>query len=84
MGDSQLIFKFIADDPVIQKVFFDHLIHIKPKSGKYEFKVDPLLNIEAGSASYDTTKSQRISTNTRGFIASGVIGKDFYFETMFS
>lgn len=84
VADSELIFKYIADDPIIQKVFYDHLIHIKPKSGKYEFKVDPLLNIEIGNASYDTTKSQRISTNTRGFIACGTIGKDFYFETMFS
>jgi hypothetical protein len=84
VGDSQLIFKYLADDPIIEKVFFDHLIHIKPKSGKYEFKIDPLLNIETGNATYDTTNSQRISTNTRGFIASGAIGKDFYFETMFS
>ena len=70
--------------PAYFHLVFDHLIHIKPKSGKYEFKVDPLLNIELGKAEYDTTKSQRISTNTRGFIASGSIGKDFYFETMFS
>ena len=68
----------------MDKVFFDHLIHIKSKTGKYEFKVDPLLNIELGKAEYDTTKSQRISTNTRGFIASGSIGKNFYFETLFS
>ena len=81
---SYKIFKYIADDPAVEKIFYDHLIHIKSKTGKYEFKVDPLLNIEFGSASYDTTKSQRISTNTRGFIASGTIGKDFYFETLFS
>jgi hypothetical protein len=39
----------------IQKFFFDHLIHIKSKTGKYEFKVDPLLNAELGNAYYDTT-----------------------------
>jgi hypothetical protein len=81
---SYKILKYVADDIAIQKFFFDHLIHIKSKTGKYEFKVDPLLNIELGKAEYDTTKSQRISTNTRGFIASGSIGKDFYFETLFS
>ena len=81
---SYKILKYLADDPTVEKIFYDHLIHIKSKMGKYEFKVDPLLNIEVGAASYDTTKSQRITTNTRGFIASGTIGKDFYFETMFS
>ena len=84
VADTHRIFKYITDDPFLDKVFFDHLIHIKPKSGKYEFKVDPLLNIELGRAYYDTTQMQRISTNTRGFIASGTIGKDLYFETMFS
>lgn len=85
VGDTHRLFKYITDDPLLDKVFFDHLIHIKPKSGKFEFKVDPLLNVELGRAFYDTTSiQQRISTNTRGFIASGKIGKDFYFETMFS
>jgi len=82
--DTFRIFKFITEDPLLDKVFFNHLIHIKSKQGKYEFKVDPLLNIETGKAFYDTTKTQSISTNTRGFIASGTIGKDFYFETMFA
>ena len=81
---SHKIFKYVADDIAIQKFFFDHLIHIKSKTGKYEFKVDPLLNVELGFSYYDTTAYKRISTNTRGFIASGNIGKDFYFETMFS
>jgi hypothetical protein len=84
VGDTHRVFKYISDDPLLNKVFFDHLIHIKSKTGKYEFKVDPLLNIELGNAYYDTAQRQRISTNTRGFIASGSIGKDFYFETMFS
>ena len=84
VGDTHRVFKYISEDPFLDKVFFDHLIHIKSKTGKYEFKVDPLLNIELGNAYYDTAKWQRISTNTRGFIASGTIGKDFYFETLFS
>jgi hypothetical protein len=84
VADSYKIFKYITDDIAIDKVFFDHLIHIKSKDKKYEFKVDPLLNIELGRAYSDTTKYINTSTNTRGFIASGSIGKDFYFETMFA
>ncbi|MES2512525.1 MAG: hypothetical protein V4580_00200 [Bacteroidota bacterium] len=84
VGDTFHIFKYISDDPAINKIFFDHLIHVKSKKGLYEFKVDPLLNVELGFSYYDTTKYQRISTNTRGFIASGTVGKDFYFETMFA
>lgn len=82
--DSQKVFKYITEDIAIDKIFYDHLIHIRSKQGKYEFKVDPLLNVELGRAYYDTTRAQRISTNTRGFIASGNIGRDFYFETMFA
>ncbi len=84
IADTHHVFKYITDDPLLDKVFFDDLIHIKPKSKKFEFKVDPLLNLEFGKAFYDTANTQRISTNTRGFIASGSIGKDFYFETMFA
>lgn len=85
VGDTHRVFKFIHDDIFLDKVFFTHLIHIKSKENhNYEFKVDPLLNVELGKADYDTTKSQIISTNTRGFIASGTIGKNFYFETLFS
>lgn len=82
--DTHHVFKYITDDALLDKVFNDHLIHIKPANKKFEFKVDPLLNVELGRAYYDTSVYQNISTNTRGFIASGTIGKDFYFETMFS
>lgn len=98
VADTHRVFKFINDDVLINKIFNDHLIHIKSKSAgastplsdhrsvstKFEFKVDPLLNVELGRAYYDTAQFQRVSTNTRGFIASGTIGKDFYFETMFA
>ena len=82
--DTHHVLKYITDDILLDKVFYDHLIHIKSKENKYELKVDPLLNIELGRAYYDSSKHQNISTNTRGFIASGTIGKDFYFETMFA
>ncbi len=83
IADSHRVFKYINKDVLVDKVFYDHLIHIK-KDHKYEFKVDPLLNVELGRAYYDTANYQKTSTNTRGFIASGRIGKDFYFETLFS
>ena len=84
VSDTHKVFKFITDDPLLEKVFYNHLIHIKSKENKYEFKVDPLLNIELGRAFSDTTKYMNTSTNTRGFIASGTIGSNFYFETMFA
>lgn len=98
VADSYQVFKYINNDVLLDKIFNDHLIHIKSKpvlastplsdrrSGitKFEFKVDPLLNVELGRAYYDTSKYQRVSTNTRGFIASGSIGKNFYFESLFS
>lgn len=84
IGDTHRVFKYVKNDDFLDKVFMDHLIHIRSKSEKYEFKVDPLLNIELGRAYSDTTNYKNTSTNTRGFIASGRIGKDFYFETLFS
>ncbi len=85
IADTCKVFKFISDDPLLDKIFFDHLIHIKSKKkGKYEFTLNPLVNFENGKAYYDTTTTQNISTNTRGFIANGFLGKDFYFETLFA
>jgi hypothetical protein len=84
VADTFRIFKYVKNDPLLEKVFFDHLIHIHSKTRAYEFKVDPLLNIELGRDYTDTTNYKNTYTNTRGFIASGSIGKDFYFETLFS
>jgi hypothetical protein len=82
--DTYRVFKYVKNDPLLEKVFFDHLIHIRSKTNAYEFKVDPLLNIELGRDYTDTTSFKNTYTNTRGFIASGTIGKNFYFETLFS
>ncbi len=81
IADTFRIFKYITDDPFLDKVFFDDLIHVRSKEKKFNLKVDPLLNFEFGRDSQDTLK-RNLYTNTRGFIASGAIGKDFYFETM--
>ncbi len=84
VGDTHRIFKYVKNDPLLEKVFFDHLIHITSKKNTYEFKIDPILNVSLGRSYSDTTHYKSIYTNTRGFIASGRIGKDFYFETMFA
>ncbi len=81
VADSFKVFKYISEDPFLDKVFFDHLIDIKSKTKKYRLSVDPILNIELGR-DYNDTMKRILSTNTRGFIASGSIGKDFYFESM--
>lgn len=81
--DTHRVLKYITEDQFLDKVFFDHLIHIKSKDKKYLLTVDPLLNLEMGRDSEDTI-FRRLYTNTRGFVATGSIGKNFYFETMFS
>ena len=68
--DTHPVFKYITEDPALDKIFRDHLIHVKSKEKKFELKVDPLLNFEAGRDSEDTLQ-RRLYTNTRGFIASG-------------
>ena len=84
VADSTRLFRYIKDDPFLDKVIYDHLLHVKSKeNNKYELIVDPLLNFEFGKDSEDTLQ-RKLYTNTRGFIASGSIGKDFYFETMLS
>jgi hypothetical protein len=82
VADTHKIFKYITDDPALDVVFFKHLITIKPREEKFRFTIDPLLNVDIGN-SYDVIKRQT-STNTRGFIATGNIGKKFYFESMFA
>lgn len=79
--DTHRVFKFISEDLVLDKIFSDHLLHIRSHDKKYVFTVDPLVNFEVGRDNADTI-SRRLFVNTRGFIAAGQIGKDFYFETM--
>lgn len=82
-ADSHKVLKYITEDQFLDKVFFDNLIHIKSKDRKYVLTIDPLLNLEMGRDTEDTI-FRKLYTNTRGFVATGSIGKDFYFETMFS
>lgn len=81
--DSHQVFKYITEDNFLDKVFYDHLIHVKSKTNKYYITLNPLLNFELGRDAEDTL-FRKLFSNTRGFIAAGYIGKDFYFETVFS
>lgn len=83
VADSHRVLKYITEDQFLDKIFFDNLIHIRSKDRKYRLTIDPLLNLEMGRDTEDTI-FRKLYTNTRGFVASGSIGKDFYFETMFS
>ena len=80
-GDTIRQFKYITEDPFIDAVFHKHLINIAPKKQNFEFYIDPLLNFEYGRDVADTAQ-KNLYTNTRGFIISGKIGQQFYFETM--
>ena len=81
--DSQRLFKYVVDDPLLDIVFYKHLIRVEPKNEKFKLRLDPILNIEAG-ADYAKNYNTRLYTNTRGLIGSGYIGDKIYFETMFA
>lgn len=82
-ADTHKIFKYITEDQFLDKVFFDHLIHLKPKNRKFFIAADPILNFELGRDAEDTL-FRKLYTNTRGFIVSGTAGRKVYFETMFA
>ena len=74
VADTHHVFKYITEDLALDKIFREHLIHVISKEKKFVLKVDPLLNFEVGRDSQDTIQ-RKLYTNTRGFIASGSIGK---------
>lgn len=81
--DSSRIFRFISGDPLIDFLFYEHAISVKPKNENFSVRFDPLVNFEGGG---DVSRStnRRTYTNTRGFIGSGNVGDYFYFETLFA
>jgi hypothetical protein len=81
--DSHRLFKYIVDDPALDAMFFKHVVRVQPPRENFKLFLDPILNLEFGMDLNDTLK-RRLSTNTRGLIASGYIGSKFYFETMFA
>jgi hypothetical protein len=81
--DTFRLFKFIVDDPAIDAVFNKHVIRIEPSKFDFKIKLDPIIGIETG-ANTATDSIVRLFTNTRGFIGSGQIGKNVYFESMFA
>jgi len=81
VADTHPVFKYITEDPFLDRVFRTDLIGVHSAEKKFRIKVDPVLNFEFGRDTEDTLQ-RKLYTNTRGFIASGSLGKDFYFETM--
>ncbi len=79
--DSHQLFKYIKDDPGIDVIFYKHLIAIEPKKENFKLRLDPLVNIEPGK-DFSQHSTDNLYTNTRGFIASGYIGNQLYFETL--
>lgn len=80
-ADSQPVFKYITNDPGVDVVFYKHLIRVEPRDQKFKLRLDPMLNFELGK-DVSTSSNKNLYTNTRGFIGSGYIGEQFYFETL--
>ena len=83
VADTHTVFRFIKDDPAIDLIFRRHFIDINPAKERFRLYIDPLLNLEAGRDLRDSS-GKFLYTNTRGVVAGGTIGDDFYFETLFS
>ncbi len=81
--DSFKLFKYIVDDPALDAMFNKHVIKIEPEKFDFKLKLDPIIGIETG-VNAATDSLVRLFTNTRGFIGSGQIGKNVYFESMFA
>lgn len=81
--DSHRIYKYIKNDPGVETAFYNHLLRIESKEDNYRLRVDPIINFEAGRDFSDTVLNRHY-VNTRGVIASGYIGNNFYIETMFA
>lgn len=82
VSDTSIVFKYIKEDPALDLIFYNHLLDIKPAREKVRLTVDPILSYTRGRDLADTT-GKKLSTNTRGIIATASIGKDFYCESMF-
>ncbi len=82
-SDSQVVFKYISDDPAVDLIFYNHLINVQSKKENYKLRIDPLIGYDLGRNLVDTV-TRNLGTNTRGFVASAYIGNDFYCETIFS
>ncbi|MBL7918063.1 MAG: hypothetical protein JNM96_06675, partial [Bacteroidia bacterium] len=82
-ADSQIVLKYISEDPAADLIFYKHLINVESKKENYKLRIDPLIGYDLGKDLADTM-NRKLGNNTRGFIASAYIGKDFYCETMFS
>ena len=81
VADTSVVFRYIKEDAALDIIFREHFIQVKPRSEPFLLRIDPVFNFEAGRDTRDTT-GRNLYTNTRGFVASGTIGRRFYFESM--
>ena len=81
VADSHRVFKSSGHKATINLIFNKHLVAIESKQQNFKLRLDPLVNFEGGRDLSDTS-GRNLYSNTRGFIASGYIGKKFYFETL--
>lgn len=85
-NDSSVFFRSTRKPKLNDALFNQHLIRLR-SSGQdaqfYDLFLDPILNLEAGQDLADAN-NEALYTNTRGLIAGGRLGKNLYFETLFS
>lgn len=81
--DTFRVFKYIVDDPALDAFFIKHVVRVEPANFDFKIRLDPIIGIETG-ANTATSSVTRLFTNTRGFIGSGQIGKNVYFESLFA
>jgi hypothetical protein len=67
---------------IYRKIKKESLIIVNDSAEKFNFTVDPLFNLEAGTDLADTTH-EKLYKNTRGFLIRGSIGEKFCFESSF-
>lgn len=70
-----------SQNKIVNSFIHKHFFRVEPEDKKFYLHLDPLLNLEYGKDFQDTS-SQKLYTNTRGFIANGGVGNKVYFETM--
>jgi hypothetical protein len=81
--DSHKVYKYIKNDPGVETTFYQHLIRVEPANSNFRLRIDPLINFDGGRDISGKSKT-KYYTNTRGYIGSGYIGKNVYFESLFA
>ncbi|MGZ3866244.1 MAG: hypothetical protein ACXVC6_06375 [Bacteroidia bacterium] len=76
-------------DAFSDKLFYENLIQVRTvdksskKPIKFNLDINPILNLNQGKDTDDTTQLYHTATNTRGFWIKGELGNKLSFETAF-